>query len=147
MRLPFGISLALPAALFTIVSTSGCGHEDRPSAAEGIQGNWACDRVIREGEFDRTDKATLEILNASIRYSYDTHWDCALTVPAPDGSETPDCAAEPPKGRQGYFEGTFSMDGDSLDAKDASDTLSYRNLQADSFEFVVNGMAYPMKRN
>jgi hypothetical protein len=134
--------------LTAALAAAGCQTQNNePPVSDRLQGNWVCDRVVREGGFDRSDKASLEILDASIRYAYDSHWDCAVSDTAPDGSKNPDCTAEPPKGRQGYFEGVFTMEGDSLKVKDASDTVSYRNLRADSFEFLVNGMAYPMERN
>jgi hypothetical protein len=135
-------------ASLAVLSAAGCGsQDDEPSISDRLQGNWVCDRVIREGEFDRTDKASLEILDASIRYAYESHWECAVSDTVPDGSGTPACATEPPRGRQGYFEGVFAMKGDSMEVEDASDTVSYRDLRADSLGFVVNGTIYPMKRN
>jgi len=61
--------------------------------------------------------------------------------------QDPTCPGTPPDPLGGYFEGDFTDIGDSLVLRDATDTVSFRNITDSAFTFVVNGIAFPMRRN
>lgn len=124
----------------------GCRSQaPQPTLGERLQGNWSCERSIREDAFLRSDRATLEILETSIKYSYDSRWECADSTAASGGIGS--CAGTEPQGRNGYFEGVFLSEDDSLILRDAAETVSARNVRADGFDLIVGGLDYPMVRN
>lgn len=133
-----GSSAARAAALAFILAAcagNGSGPETH-SLAERLQGSWACGLETKAGEFLRSDIATLEANKTSIRYSWNVLWDCAKDP----------CAEPAPKDRGGYFEGVFRELGDSLALQDGVDTVAFRDVGDSTFDFVVNGAAFPMRR-
>lgn len=139
----FGLSAAcLSAALL-----AGCGEPDRTPLAERLQGNWGCRRTVVQEQFLRTDRAGLEVNQTSIKYSYDSHWECDTLANDAKGISRAGCAAAAPTGRSGYFEGVFTASGDSLIVKDGTDTLMFRNVTDRTLEFGINGLTYPLTRN
>ncbi len=132
---------------FMAVAGTGCTHSEDRSVPERLQGNWGCRRSFRDGEFLRSDRASLEVIQTSLKYAYSSHWDCDSLALDPHGAPWGPCSADPPEDRSGYFEGVFKAVGDSLAVPDGTDTLSFRNLKAGSVDMVVNGLKYAMIRS
>ena len=126
---------------------AGCGQPDQAPLAERLQGNWGCLRTVVQEEFLRTDRASLEVNQTSIKYAYESYWECDTLANDAKGLSRAACEAAAPSGRSGYFEGIFTASGNSLRVVDGTDTLSFRNVTDRTFELGVNGLAYPMTRN
>jgi hypothetical protein len=124
-----------------------CGNPESPALAERLQGNWGCDRKTRDGEYLRTDLASLEVRQTSIKYGFSSTWECDTFIAIADGSRIPECKSARPQDRIGYFEGIFEAVGDSLKVVDGTDTLSFRNVGDGFLDFLINGLTYPMTRN
>lgn len=137
MDLNLRITLAAAALLACLVS--GCGtHDDPPTLGERLRGNWICHHVYPDQGFLRTDDAAMAVYQRSIQYSDIAKWECDSVGP---------CPGAPPNALGGYFEGIFTDLGDSLVLQDATDTVSFKDVTDDSFTFVVDGIAFPMRRN
>jgi len=80
----------------------------------------------------------LAVKQTTLYYMYSVSWECDSA-----GS----CPIEPPAPRGGYFEGIFTEDGDSLAVRDDLDTVSFHSVTDSAFVFLVNGTAFPMRRN
>jgi hypothetical protein len=137
----------LCAAILSAALLAGCGEPDRASLPDRLQGNWSCLRTVAQDGFLRTDQATLELYRTSIKYAYDSHWVCDTLANDAKGISRAACEASAPSGLWGYFEGVFTASGDSLQVRDGTDTLAFRNVTDRTFEFDVNGLTYPMTRN
>ena len=125
--------------LLLALLASACGtHDDGETLSERLQGNWTYSRIYPDQGFIRTDNATLAVYKTTIQYSVYVAWECDTTGP---------CPGTPPDPLGGYFEGDFTDIGDSLVLRDATDTVSFRNITDSAFTFVVNGIAFPMRRN
>lgn len=125
--------------LLLALLASACGtHDDGETLSERLQGNWTYSRIYPDQGFIRTDNATLAVYRTTIQYSVYVAWECDTTGP---------CPGRPPDPLGGYFEGDFTDIGDSLVLRDATDTVSFRDITDSAFTFVVNGTAFPMRRN
>jgi hypothetical protein len=142
------MKLAAASAVACLWLLPGCGPEDPgPTLAERLQGHWKCERKSRVGEYERSDLASLEVQPSSIKYSYNILWDCKTFAADSGGAQVPDCRTPKPEDHGGYFEGVYTAVGDSLELMDATDTLEFRDLKAESFNFIINGSVFPMARD
>lgn len=131
--------LAVGAAFLLALMASACGtHDDSETLSERLQGNWTYTRIYPDQGFIRTDHATLAVYQTTIQYSVYVAWECDTAGP---------CPGKPPDPLGGYFEGDYQDLGDSLKLHDGVDTVSFLSVTDTSFTFVVNGTAFPMRRN
>ncbi len=134
-----GLRSKLGAGFLLALLASACGtHDDSETLSERLQGNWACSRIYPDQGFIRRENAALAVYRTTIQYSVYVAWECDTTGP---------CTGTPPDPLGGYFEGDFTDIGDSLVLRDPTDTVSFRDITDSAFTFVVNGTAFPMRRN
>ncbi|MBW8887889.1 MAG: hypothetical protein JF616_09050 [Fibrobacteres bacterium] len=133
-------NLALGPGMLLAFLTFACGtRNDSETLSDRLQGNWTYTRIYPDQGFTRRDNATLAVHRTTIQYSVYVSWECDTTV-AP-------CPGKPPDPLGGYFEGDFTDLGDSLVLRDGVDTVSFHSVTDTAFTFIVNGTAFPMRRN
>jgi hypothetical protein len=130
------------AAALLCAACRGTDPAPTPTTLDRLQGTWRGAKSTQEGEFLRTDAATMEVQHYSLKYALDSEWKCH--PPGAPEDPPPYCAEEPPHGHGTYYEGLFGIAGDSLKGPDLADTVLFRNLSDSTLDLIVNGVTVPM---